>query len=1168
MRKILTILLLLSFAVAAWAGEQTILITSKDASGVYYTSKGGVKMEMSGGMNNEGFMVQRHYDQINFRSYNFKIKKIVFRCLDNSVEGDNNSFYWGPTTMYIAPNTSVNNVVAGTLTTPYNNSTYMAEWECSPTYPEGLPIGQQLTIKCQGHPVRFAYIEITIDKEDGDMYELVTNSNQIVTGDKTYMLVHRRQSSDTQGDALSSNQENGSTSGNFESTKVDLLNNGFLARATGDVMFLRFSTGGSSNYPYRIIAGGSYLRTESSNESSPTEFATKRLTRVNNLPSNTDYVNTSLGINSSTTGGTNGFDWYAMLTYEATTGFRIRHYNGKMQFRNITSSSTQNTNLALQRVFLYKPAQKYEVFTETDGNGTITLRDGIVVDGTHNYSQMMDNVSFIVAPTAGYKIKNVTITNLTDNIEITPTITTTTLGQNYAFSMPGSDVRVNAEFEEVTYHNINMVIKPSAVCGNILLTEGYVVQQDLVKSYEGQTVVFNVSPNLKNINNENAGYFELSYVTVTDGITGVETTLAADDQGNYSFTMPDNPVTITAYFYDDDRAKLWLLGTANGETWHTYGPRFNYDDDNTSNHYGEYYIDVYFKGTGDYALNTGDDWGEFRVTWLDDPDDNWGNIQGQGKQGHPWATSEDPSTNYQHVYENGGVYRLADGQEYGLDYSNGWYYYGYNNEHRSFQEDYKFTIDPGIYRIYVGTQTSADAGHLGLNVLKAVKRPVVLTFDPAGGATAAEAVEVGQGQEVILAGDLYNKIKAINPNEADANFKYKYNRSIDGTSYTGDATTVSAGESTTASLDVVNEGGTVTKLEAVNYLGWIHADNTGYYKVIETPLHWIEENGVKDKTYTVSDQLQGVFAKNGKLWCKDLGDISIVKTTPNDDQIDFLATTLTAESHIFGDEMRIGGWDQSNWVELDFSAFGDQADGMAEGLVGHFIKASTIRGVYSDDVNYTITIDANKEPLADGATSYVPNIYCTSNFIEGNLMIGGNVGPTVNNKTYYFLNPKIQEYAIITYCMWDDANQIMVTPNNTPFSGAACIGRWDLNQHDNQLSYLDAAAASSETCNNQYEFHIIVQRTDKSYGSPTTSKDAPSLKPNQAASEVIRTQPLDLRASSPLPTAISIVGTQAQVVDVEYVNVAGMRSSKPFNGVNIVVTRYSDGSTTTTKIVK
>lgn len=1162
MKKFLSILLLLAFTIPMWAGEQTILITSSDASGVYYTSKGGVKMEMSGGMNNEGFMVQRHYDQINFRSFNFKIKKIVFRCLDNTLEGDNDSFYWGPTTMYIAPNTSVNNVVAGTLTTPYNNSTYMAKWESSPTYPDGLPIGQQLTIKCQGHPVRFAYIEITIDKEDGDMYELVTKSDQIVTGDKTYMLVHRRQSGDTQGDALSSNQENESTSGNFESTKVDLFNNGFLARATGDVMFLRFSTGGSSNYPYRIIAGGAYLRTESADESSPTSFATKRLTRVANPPSNTGYVNTSLGINSSTTGGTNGFDWYAMLTYEATTGYRIRHYNGKMQFRNITSNSTQNTNLALQRVFLYKPAQKYEVFTATDGHGTITLRDGIVVDGSHNYSQMMDNVSFIVTPSEGYKIKKVTITNLTDDTEITPTVTTTTLGQTYAFSMPGSDVRINAEFEQVQYHSITMEIKPSSMCGNILLTEGYLVQGDNVMSYEGANVAFNVIANFIDLLDESQGKYELSYVSVTNHVTNEETILAASEVGKYNFNMPDADVTITAYFFDNVTTPLYLLGTANGGEWHTYGPRFNYDNDTK-----EYYIDVYFKGTGDYGTNTGNDWGEFRVTWKVDPDDNWNNIKNQGKQGHPHKLSEDPLT-HQLVCKNGGTYRLSDGESYGLSYDDGWTEYDGN---WTDQEDYKFTLDPGIYRIYVGTQASQDAGGLGLNVLKAVKRPIALTFDPAGGATAAEAVEASQHQLVSLQGDLYNKIKAINPQEADANFMYK--ATVDGST----TTTESAGASTSqiATLDVVNEGETVTQLDGWNYLGWIVASNTGYYKVTETPLHWIEEFGKKDNTYTVSDRLQGVYAQGTSLWCKDLGDISIVKTEPVEGQIDYLAKTLKPENHRFNN-IRIGDWDQSNWVELDFSGLGNQSEAqtMAHALVDQYITAKSVTGVYIDDVNYTIKLKA--QPTADGEASYVPNTYSPSNFIESNLMIGDNVGPVLpsNGVTYYFLNPKVQEYAVITYAMWDKPQQIMVIPSNTPFDGAAKIGRWDLNDPNNQLEALDDAYDNTQTANNVYEFHIIVQRANKSYGTPAQvtsgQKDNANvpLKPDQTTTGIIMAQPLDLLVSSPLPTAINRVGTEAQVVGVEYVNIAGMRSRTPWQGINIMVTRYSDGTTTTTKVVK
>ena len=42
----------------------------------------------------------------------------------------------------------------------------------------------------------------------------------------------------------------------------------------------------------------------------------------------------------------------------------------------------------------------------------------------------------------------------------------------------------------------------------------------------------------------------------------------------------------------------------------------------------------------------------------------------------------------------------------------------------------------------------------------------------------------------------------------------------------------------------------------------------------------------------------------------------------------------------------------------------------------------------------------------------------------------------------------------------------------------------------------------------------------------------------------------------------------AQVVSTTFVNMQGMQSSTPFAGVNIMVTRYSDGSTTTMKVIK
>ena len=52
------------------------------------------------------------------------------------------------------------------------------------------------------------------------------------------------------------------------------------------------------------------------------------------------------------------------------------------------------------------------------------------------------------------------------------------------------------------------------------------------------------------------------------------------------------------------------------------------------------------------------------------------------------------------------------------------------------------------------------------------------------------------------------------------------------------------------------------------------------------------------------------------------------------------------------------------------------------------------------------------------------------------------------------------------------------------------------------------------------------------------------------------------------PTAISTFASDKQAVSHTYYNIAGMASDKPFDGINIVVTRYSDGSQTATKIIR
>ena len=53
-----------------------------------------------------------------------------------------------------------------------------------------------------------------------------------------------------------------------------------------------------------------------------------------------------------------------------------------------------------------------------------------------------------------------------------------------------------------------------------------------------------------------------------------------------------------------------------------------------------------------------------------------------------------------------------------------------------------------------------------------------------------------------------------------------------------------------------------------------------------------------------------------------------------------------------------------------------------------------------------------------------------------------------------------------------------------------------------------------------------------------------------------------------IPTAVNNISAAKQVVGVSYVNTIGQVSSTPWQGVNVVVTRYSDGSVVTSKMMK
>ena len=90
------------------------------------------------------------------------------------------------------------------------------------------------------------------------------------------------------------------------------------------------------------------------------------------------------------------------------------------------------------------------------------------------------------------------------------------------------------------------------------------------------------------------------------------------------------------------------------------------------------------------------------------------------------------------------------------------------------------------------------------------------------------------------------------------------------------------------------------------------------------------------------------------------------------------------------------------------------------------------------------------------------------------------------------------------------------------------------------------------------------------YFTAATPAGAPVLKADGDAKyyvmEATTERTFDLKDG--VVTGVAQLTTSGDVQGVTYYNVAGAASSQPWQGVNIVVTRYSDGTTTTAKVVK
>lgn len=291
------------------------------------------------------------------------------------------------------------------------------------------------------------------------------------------------------------------------------------------------------------------------------------------------------------------------------------------------------------------------------------------------------------------------------------------------------------------------------------------------------------------------------------------------------------------------------------------------------------------------------------------------------------------------------------------------------------------------------------------------------------------------------------------------------------------------------------------------------------------------ENGKKDNVYTITDELTSVYQNGTSVWFKDNNN-SIVKDVPAEGDKDFEVEGVSQMD-----------FDQSNWIEV---VFADEET--AEKFTLQPKKVVGITGTYVDNVNPTLVVSNGVKYSEAKAEAYTPNPYIPANFLGSQDCQSGQ-----NHGHFFFAKPKVQEYATIMYAMYD-GNNIMKMYASGPGNGHMFQGQFtiDMSQNETQDVELKEGVVYSN-------FKAIIRKV--------STQNAPSLKAEGEGGYVV--YPQDLKVNNALPTAINgVVAGNGVVKSVKYVNVAGIVSDRPFQGVNIVVTEFTDGSSTTTKVVR
>lgn len=301
----------------------------------------------------------------------------------------------------------------------------------------------------------------------------------------------------------------------------------------------------------------------------------------------------------------------------------------------------------------------------------------------------------------------------------------------------------------------------------------------------------------------------------------------------------------------------------------------------------------------------------------------------------------------------------------------------------------------------------------------------------------------------------------------------------------------------------------------------------------EFPLTTLDNllvSGDTQNEYQVSADLSMVVAVDDDqlLICKD--NTALEMPTAADGQIDYLANNNKVENPPHS---------RNRWVALRLPQGQSATTLMTERKITNFF------GKLTDASNAEIQL--TKVPEFGSEDQYVPNTYVPASF-KGTQTIG--------EKTYFFVEPQNMEYAHIIWAQWDGTKFVTIEGVNEAGQDINAIGL--TGQFGYNDSYLSEAPNLYE--GDVYEMMAVVRRSAAPSGSPRLKADG-----NTAYTAYPLWISQQGHKDGNIITGVTTITAATQPVAVEYYNLMGHRSKQPFPGINIVVTRYPDGTTITTK---